>query len=405
MSLESFLAFKYLLGSTYEKSISTMVWITIIALAIASGSLALVVSVMRGFEHETHAKLQGIHAHIIMRSNGAALNTTAIQEIITKEFPAIVAVSPNSIKQVIIKNPESNDISQAVILKAVDPQREIQTTTINEKMIGNSLPAALAHNHIVIGKSLADANGVTVGQTITLVYPASTTMQRKKVSLETHEVIVGGIFKTGIEEFDAGMTFCSIELFDTLFPDTGVTQLNIKVNPDASLDTVAHQLHTRFGIQTYTWKTLYAPLVAALKLEKYAMFLILTLIALVACMSIASVLFMQIIQKRGDIAMLLTMGMKTNSIIKVFRYMGVYLAAIGGLIGLTLAAIIGWLLKRFIIIDLPDTYYVSHLPVKMELSLFIIIFLVIIMLAWIITHLAAQHIRRLSITNVLRYEA
>ncbi len=380
-----------------------MVYITLVALAIASGSLALVVSIMRGFEHETHAKLQGIHAHVIMRSNGAALDSKAIEQIIAEEFPWVVATSPNSIQQIIIKDPASHDISQAVVLKAINPEKEIITTSINEKMLGISLPQALINKQVVIGKNLADANKLQVGQPVTLVYPTS--VRRNKVSLETHEAIIGGIFKTGIEEFDTGLIFCSFDLFDELFPDTGITQLNIKVADTHDIETTAHQLHNRFGIQAYTWKALYAPLVAALKLEKYAMFFILTLIALVACMSIASVLFMQIIQKRGDIAMLMTMGMQTSHIIKVFRYMGVYLAAVGGIIGLSCAALAGWLLQRFVTIELPDTYYVSKLPVKMELSLFIIIFLTIILLAWIITHLAAQHIRRLSITNVLRYEA
>jgi len=149
---------------------------------------------------------------------------------------------------------------------------------------------------------------------------------------------------------------------------------------------------------------LYPALLEALKLEKYAMFLILALITLVASMSIISLLFMQITQKRADIAILKSMGLSAGNISKIFLYVGITIAFFGSAIGLGLAFVAGWLLEKYPFIQLPDAYYVSHLPAKMEWPIFIAVFAIVMILSFLSTWIPARRTKKINISRILRFE-
>ena len=200
-------------------------------------------------------------------------------------------------------------------------------------------------------------------------------VRNKKIALDNYDVTVSGTFSTGIEEFDYGLILASFSLVKKIFPDAGVTQLSIRLAPGANEQATIAQLKNRFNIDVFSWKDLYPALVSALKLEKYAMLLILALIALVATMNIISLLFMQIIQKRPDIAIYQAMGLSGTNIMVIFLLMGMGICFVAGLCGLAAAYGAGLLLKKYPFISLPDTYYVSHLPIQMSWEIFLLVFI------------------------------
>lgn len=407
--LSLLITWRYLLGARTEKNISIMILICFLGIFIGAFALALVASIMNGFEKVTHQKLRSIHAQIIMRSFGNELDTEKIAQILQTEFPEVQSFSPSTYKQIIIQKPGSQEITNAVILKAINPEQEMKTSCIGQKIIqmsagSKSLPDLIHDNYIILGKKLAEQLDISVGEHIELLYIAQDQIKSRKITLSKKDAIVNGLFSTGIEEFDTNLVLGSFDLLKNLYPDAGINQINIQLKPGISENEVIKNLQSRFKIDVFSWKELYPALVAALKLEKYAMFFILALITLVACMNIISLIFMQIIQKRPDIAILQSMGMHNRDIIKLFMLMGISLTALAAVAGLIMAYLVGMLLEKYPFIKLPDTYYVTHLPVQMEWYIFALVFALIIGMSIIATWIPARNIATIDAANILRFE-
>ncbi len=259
--------------------------------------------------------------------------------------------------------------------------------------------------HILIGIKLDSRLHLTIGSPITILY-ASDEQNCKKIVLDSTQAIVGGIFETGIEEYDLNAVFSSLSFFNTLFPDTGIMKLDIKLNPNASEKNVISRLRKRLpNLDIYSWKDLYPALVSALKLEKYVMFFILALITLVASMNIISLLFMQITQKKSDIAILQTLGATQRLIRSIFLWMGMIISFSATIIGLLLSMVASYILEHYPFITLPDVYYVTHLPSRMEYPLLLIVFMVVMIISFLSTWIPSRRIKSITIANVLRFEA
>jgi len=404
------LAMRYLKGASRQKNISTMIFICFLGIFIGSFALALIASVMNGFEKVTQEKMQNIHSQIIMHSNGQRLNFPKMSDILKKEFPQIETFSPNTTKQVISKEEEDEDYS-IIMLKGVDPKNEYKVSKIGEKIRKSltkdkTLPTILAEKKVLIGEKLAENLQANPGDKINIFYSKTDEIKGRKIKLDQKEVVVGGIFKAGIDEFDAGLILGSLDLVNKIFPNSGVTQINVQLKPNSNETNVIKALKKRFKnrIKVQSWKELYPALLEALKLERYAMFLILVLITLVASMNIISLLFMQITQKRSDIAILRAMGMSYNKISRIFLYLGMGVSTAGSLLGLLFAFIAGWVLETYPFIKLPEAYYVTHLPSRMEFSIFVSVFLVVLLLSFLSTWIPARKTRSINISEVLRFE-
>ena len=403
------IAWRYLKGSHKERSISVMVKICFLGIFIGACSLELVMAIMAGFEQATHEKMQGIHAQLIMKSSGNLLDAQSIEPILQHEFPEVAAFSPQSIGQTIISAQDNNDLANVVMVKAIDPVKEEYTSSIASKVLqkktGASFASLIHDNHILIGSQTATTLNLTIGDTLELIYVTNQAEHKKSINLEKTEAIVGGTFKTGIEEFDSGLIFCSLELFKHMFKQEAVDQITLKLRPGINEEQTIEKLKSRFKLEVFSWKDLYPALVSALKLEKYVMFIILALITLVASMNMISLLFMQIIQKRGDIAILKTMGMKNRQVGAIFFIMGVIIAGFASLCGLVTAWGIGLVLQRYPLITLPDAYYVSYIPVHLDMGISALIFVVIMLMTIVATWLPIRKIKSINIADVLRFEA
>lgn len=401
------LSWRYIKGIRTENNISVMLLTCFIAIFIGSFALALVASIMNGFERATCQKLRSIHSDIIMHApSGQSLNFAAIKKKIAHHFTEIKQASPSSYKQIIIQKDGVQTLSNALFLKAIDPLLEKDTTTIEQALIKNSPPlnTILKDNTIIIGKTLAQDLGLRQGDLVHLLFIADQNVSGHKINLSSHDAYVAGIFDTGIEEFDAGIVYGTFELLQNLFPDEGIQQINISLIDSTNETVVINKLKKEFGLTTHSWKDYYKPLVQALKLEKYAMILILILIALVAIMNIISIIFMQIIKKRGDIALLLSIGMPHNAIQKLFIGIGVGITLIASLIGLLSAYIVGLILQKYPLIQLPDTYYMTHLPIHMEWWIFMGVFALMFIFSFLASYVPSMNIRSLKAAEILRFE-
>lgn len=358
-----------------------MIFICFCAISIGAFSLALVSAVMDGFELATHEKLQSIHPHISMSSQEGNLHFPAIKKILTQEFPEITHAVPSTGQQLLIYAGKHTDPAM-VVMKAIDPALEPKDELIGKKIIyptdTTHLSELVKNNRIIIGKKLAHALALQPKSKVELWYwqtgqePKSTT-----VSLSKKSAVVSAFFDTGIEEFDMNMALCSFDFFQTLFPESGVTHIGLQLQKGATELSTLEKLKKRFPLQIYSWKDLYPALVSTLKLEKYVMIFILALITLVASMNIISLLFMYRTHKAPDIFILRSLGMKKATVRSIFLIIGMSISFLATCCGLVLAYVAGLVLQKYPFIQLPDCYYVSHLPVSLKISTFLLVFMLI----------------------------
>lgn len=405
-----FLAQRILFANVYQKSLSTMTIICFIGIFIGAFSLALVTAIMNGFEVAIHEKMQGIHANVIMQSYRGGINMDALTPILHKEFPEISSFSPMATHHVLLRSDSQSeeDTPLVAIIKGINPITEINTSSLSQKIIrtlpNNSFIQLFHNNQIIIGKKLAEYNKISIGDTIELLFLRDDHIHGKKVIFDSQKAVISGIFDTGIDEFDNGIVYCSLNFLEKLYPNIDVDQVNITIAPHIDEKKLIHKLHKRLGLDVYSWKDLYPSLVATLKLEKYVSFFILALILLVASMNIISLLFMHITQKRPDIAILKAMGMSHKSINSIFFIIGITISCTASCCGLLMAILTSWILQQYPFITLPDTYYVTQLPVAMNGEIICAVFCVVILFTLFATWLPIQRIASINVSRVLRFE-
>ncbi len=394
------LALSYLLFNKKDKNISLMIKVCFIGILIGTFALTLTLIITNGFEKTIHEKIQGINSQAIIQSPGNKLDFETLKTFLLKKFPKdIKALSQNSIKQAIF---EFNGNQSLLIMKGIDPINEFKVTNLEKKIIDLKKPFLLKNNDIIIGYKIAKSWKLSIGDTIKVLVPEGGTAS--KIYLTPHKLHVIGIFNIGLDEYDSNLAFCSLQFLNKIFDETGADQILLKFNSDNETPIIKKLRESLQNLEVYSWKDLYPALVSSLKLEKYVMFIIIALITLVASLNMISLLFIQIQQKKRDIAIFKTMGMSSSNIQSIFLIMGLLITFIASLTGLFVAAITGLILEHYPFIELPDVYYVSHLPARVEPQLFIIVFICTMLLGFLATWIPAKRASKINITEVLRME-
>lgn len=365
MQLPLLLAWRFL-KSPHEKSIATMLRICFVSIVIGTGSLTLVAAIMNGFEQATHKKLQGIHADLTITAGGKNLNYQKLTDVLTQDFAqAIKATSPSTMYHVMLEAPISVDTYESTIcmLRVVDPLTEGTVSSLGEQFIEGTTWSELTG--IFMGQPLAKRLQISTGSLVTLVYH---TPDAEEDGLAKKKVPVTGFFKTGIQDIDEQVIIAPYSLANEMYSPK-VTQVACMLKKGVPSDQVINNLKERLSLDVQSWKELYTPLVAALTLEKYAMWFILMLVTLVASLTIISLLYMYTTHKRIDIAVLTSMGMSSRELKKIFLAIATIITFSATLVGVSLAAVATWLLATYPFIKLPDVYYVTHLPAELTLSI------------------------------------
>lgn len=404
MKFSHLLALRFVKNNAQEKNISFMIKICFLSIMLASCALTLVAAIMQGFEVATHKKLQGINADITLRSH-RALDNEKISAILNQEYKDVIkASSPLAIGQIIVQQDSKKaQLSNAIALFGIDPLRYSKIGNFNQTLIaGITNISELTDKEIIIGTSLAKNLGISVGDVITILYPEAETIEKNSITLASRAVTIAGIFKTGIEEFDEQVTYSSLELFEDIF-EFGVRQYVIALYEGFQNKEIKEKLTERLGIEGLTWQEMYPALIAALGMEKYVAFLVLSLMGLLACMTIISVLFMLITQKKIDIAILKAMGMQTNDLVTIFITLGTTLSFLASLSGIAMAYIINLLLKYYPI-ALPDAYYIAELPIIITLELVVLVLALLTFMGFIASWYPATRIKNMQVTSILKHE-
>jgi len=401
------LAWRYLTQKNQNTRMKIMLSTCFFGIFIGSFALCLVLSIMNGFQVATHKQLKSINPELELHAFGQELQVSTITNVLEREFPEIIAASSYDTQQGLVFTPCEESPTTLVIIKGIDPYNEEKVSLITEKIIKpahQTITTTLQHNAILIGKQLAQDLSLTIKDHINLYFTTQKT-RSKKINLSQKSLVIGGIFSTGIEEFDSNLIICDLKTLTSMFPHTGPTHISLRLQPSTDIELLKKKLHTRLTLQAVSWQDRYPAIMAALQLEKYAMFFILALIILVASMNIIALLSMHISSKRTDIAILRAMGIPLTTIKHVFILFGLIIASTATIIGIMCASIISWVIEQYPCITLPDVYYVSTLPANMEMSIAVLVFCVVIIVTCFALAIAIRMINTIHITQVLRFEA
>jgi len=408
MLFELFIAARYLRAKRKQAFISIITVISVVGVMMGVTALIVVLSVMNGFREDLMSKILGVNSHLLILSHeGSFRNWEAVSRQ-ADEVDGVVATTPFIYSQVMLNSPAS--VSGAVFRgldtrtagKVIAMGRMIKRGSLNAlDSVQNGLPG------IIPGVELARQLGVQPGDELTVVSPQGKLTPLGRVP-ESRKYRVVAFFDSGMYEYDSSMVYVSLaEAQDFLGMDDRVTGIEVKVKDIYKSDQVAEAIATklRYPYWTKDWKVMNRSLVSALKLEKITMFVILIMIVLVGALNIISTLVMVVMEKNKDVAILRAMGASARSIMSIFMSQGLLVGLVGTLAGLGAGLGLCELLHRYKFIKLPaDVYYISTLPVKVEMGDVIFVTVSAVLISFIATLYPSWHASKMSPVEALRYE-
>jgi lipoprotein-releasing system permease protein len=420
MPFELFIGLRYLKAKRKATFISIITLISTAGVALGVMALIVVLAVMTGFENDLKEKILGTNAHIVVIRNSAPMeNYRDVMEKL-KTLKGVQAATPFIYNQVMLSS--GKNVS-GVVLRGIDIVTDRQVTRLSKSVVEGSMdglepemgrgPNILPG--LMVGKELARHLNLFVGDKVNVISPMGNItplgmMPRMK------PFRVAGIFNTGMFEYDSTLAYVSLDQAQRFF-DLGdtVTGIQLKVDDVYHTGELARTINSKMGTDFYArdWMQMNKNILFALKTEKIVMFIILTLIVLVAAFGIASTLFMVVMEKTKDIAILKSMGATGLSIMKIFVLEGLIIGITGTLLGvvsglliaLNLEPIIGTIQKitgqNFFS---KDIYYLDRFPSQVIPADVVLISVTAVLISFLATLYPAWQASRMLPAEALRYE-
>jgi len=408
MVFELFLGLRYMKAKRKQAFISVITIISVLGVMVGVMSLVVVLSVMNGFSADLMSKILGVNSHILVLSYGGPFPDYEEQTRKVDQVKGVVAATPFIYAQVMVKR--AGNVSGA-ILRGLDPDSAGAVIGINHMIKMGSLSSLKGSQEgpppIIVGRELSKQLGVYPGDLMAVVSPEGKLTPMGRVP-NTMDFRVSAIFESGMYEYDASMVYVSLSVAqDLLGMGDKVTGLEVRVSDPYDSEQTGKLIQERLGYPFWTkdWKMMNRSLFSALKLEKITMFIILTMIVLVGALNIISTLVMVVMEKTREVAILRAMGGSAKSVMSVFMIQGILVGVIGTLSGLASGLGICYLLAKYRFIKLPaDVYYISTLPVKVELGDVFFVGAAAILISFLATLYPSWYASRLNPVEALRYE-
>ncbi len=408
MSFERFVSFRYLRAKRKQKFISLISVISVLGVAVGVMALIVVLSVYTGFTEGLRDQIIGINAHVMIHRPGSGIADPRQLQADVEAVNGVQASTPNIYGQALIT---SGQYSSGIAIRGIDPATVGKVLTLESKMVSGKL-IDLADDSglplIFLGRELASQLRVDMGWKIRLLSPNGT-LTPMGVLPKVQTCVVGGIFATGMYEYDSTIGFVTLETARRLvgIDGDGVQSLELRVKEIDKADAVAAAVRQHIGPSYLVrdWKQANQNLFAALKLEKIGIFIALALIILVASLNIISTLVMVVMEKTKDIAILKSMGASTGSIMRIFFYQGAVIGFTGTVLGVGAGLGLCSLLKRYKIIELPSNVYpMSTLPIKVVPEDIMVVAIVAILITLLATLYPSWKASRIRPADALTYE-
>jgi len=411
-AFERLVAMRYLRARRQEGFISVIGWFSLIGIGLGVATLIIVMSVMNGFRHDLFQRVLGLNGHMNLYAlQGTLSDYTPLLERI-KKVPEVVSVSPTVEAQALVTK---DGVASGVFVRGVMPEALRQRATIAHHIVSGSLDE-FANDGIAIGVRMSQRLNVRVGDTITLISPVSkSTVFGAAPRLRGYKV--AAVFDVGMFEYDNNFIFMPLHAAQTfLSMNDHVTALEIFVEDPQHLLRAREDVVEAVNIPQYRlldWQQNNSSFFTALQVERNVMFLILTMIILVAAFNIISSLIMLVKDKGRDIAILRTMGATRGMIMRIFFLNGASIGVIGTLFGLVLGLFIAHNIEglRQIVQHLthtdpfsPEVYFLTRMPSVVDAGEVVQVVLMALGLSFLATLYPAWRAAKLDPVEALRYE-
>ena len=405
--LEKKIALRYLRPKRKEGFLKIISIFSFLGIALGVAVLIIVMSVMNGFRTELLNKILGFNAHIIIKPYDKAINYNDISKLnLANLSESIFSISGEGIlinkentKGILIRGYEKEDISKIEV--------------INKGIIEGSLND-FNNKSISIGKDLAIDLDVGIGDEITIMSPSG--ISTIIGNLPKQEIfLISSIFTSGLSDFDQNIIFLTIEDTKNLFNvsnDDKFLELFLK-NPD-QIESSKKEIERIFTNEyVYTWADLNKSFFGALKVERNVMFIILSLIIIVAAFNIISGLTILVKNKTKEIAILRSLGVSKNSITKIFFLVGFTIGTFATIFGVILGVLFSFYIENiqiffsnFFNLSLfpEEIYFLSQMPSKIDFNLIILIAFCSIIITSVASLFPAIKAAKLDPIKALKYE-
>ncbi|MEQ8281165.1 MAG: lipoprotein-releasing ABC transporter permease subunit [Parvibaculum sp.] len=410
-AFEWLLAMRYLRARRREGFISVIAGFSFAGIMLGVATLIIVMSVMNGFRTELLSKILGLNGHMFVRGIGMHVMNYDEMAANIAELPGVTGVMPLVEGQVMVSSAQN---AGGAIVRGMRERDLKSLRTVADSVILGSLDG-FDEGGVVVGSRLAQSLALTVGDTITLLSPrGAITPFGTAPRVGAYPIVA--IFELGMSEYDASFLFMPLDEARNYFRTfEGVSALEIRIDNPDRVNAVAPAVRAAAGecCDVLTWQQTNQSFFSALQVERNVMFLILTLILIVAALNIVSGLIMLVKDKGRDIAVLRTMGATKGAVMRAFFISGASIGVAGTLAGFALGTVFclnietlrQWLSKLSgTELFSPEVYFLSRMPAEIDPGEVGAVVLMALFLSFAATLYPAWRAASLDPVEALRYE-
>jgi len=412
--LEFLIAYRYLRSKRKEGFISVTAIFSFIGITIGVATLIIVMSVMNGFRYELVNRILGINAHLTVYSRAQSIEN--YDEIVDKahKVAGIKYVNPIVEAQAMLSSPSK---ANGGLIKGIRLEDLQNKSLISQNIRAGDITKLQERGNIIIGSAVAQNMHLRIGDSLKII-SAETNDSLLGAIPRVKSYTVAGVFESGMYEYDSSTVFMNFDMAQIHFKyPQRASAIEIFVDDATKLDEVKLQIFNLLSdypnLYFVDWQQSNASFIDALKVERTVMFLILTLIILVAAFNIISSMIMLVKDKNKNIALLRTMGMEKGAVLRIFLICGSSIGFIGTMLGFAIGVLfsaninaIKHGLERLTGADLfnPAIYFLSTLPSKVFVSDVVLIVGMSLMISFLATLYPAYKASKADPAEILRYE-
>ncbi len=412
---ERTVAWRYLRSKRSEGFISVISWFSLLGITLGVATLIIVMAVMNGFRAELFSRILGLNGHLNIYAQRGNMNPDEAFFAELAKIPNVKGITPLVEGQVLTSTAAA---ASGAVVRGIKPADLKVKPVLSKKVVQGSLDA-FQGDGVAIGIRMAQRLNLRVGGKVTLVSPRG--MQTAFGTVPRIQAFpIAAIYDVGMFEFDNNFVFMPMDTAQNFFGmGQGVTMLEMMVTDPNNMNDVYDNVvktadaKSKQALRLLSWRDVHASFVNALQVERNVMFLILTLIIIVAAFNIISGMIMLVKDKGRDIAILRTMGASRGSVMRIFFLSGASIGVIGTLVGVGLG--VGFSLNIENIrhglqaltgteLFSPEIYFLSQLPAKLDMGEVMQVVIMALGLSFLATLYPSWRAARLDPVEALRYE-
>jgi lipoprotein-releasing system permease protein len=369
--------------------------VSVLGVALGVAALTIVLAVTTGFQQQFRDKVLGVNAHVIvLKSQSTFAEYRDVMDTAKRIDPDVISVQPFIFAEMLATNGQG--ALSGVAIKGIDPKLVRGVLDLEKHMVQGSVdsllveacppgdatrpaavldkPRCMPNPPIIMGKELAHKLKAKIGDVVTVVVPLSNidfdAWRAKASAPRTRKFTVTGIFYSGFDEYDRRLMYTSLtDTQDLVGRGDQVMGVELKVKDVDRAEEIARRLEKALGgppYQVQDWYELNHNLFMALKLQKLALVVILTLIIIVAAVNMVSALTMKVTEKTREIAIMKSMGSSSSSVALVFQVFGVAIGAGGTVLGVAIGLVTCYVMSRYGYHLDPKVYLIDRLPIEVR---------------------------------------